>query len=726
MKRILSLIVTAVLLLGLIPALRADAAISAGTYETRVEAFLSDPRWANGTPWGGSHTQTPGISGWPSSGCCAYCADFAGFVYGSERAWNSSDFTKFTNPAEIRTGDIVHFRYSNSKRTSEHWIVVLERRGNTLYTAEGNAYVSGKYSVVCVTDSKWAIVNGTLKNLNNKTETCYDFSCYHYNFSDSPEEEEIVQSAPAADLGTEFYAVIRNAASGKPITLNSDGFIRMGSGGDKDSQLWKFTRQKDGSYAIRSQWNGDLLEMYGANTKPQNPVAAVSGSLTGDHQRWFLYQQGSGYILRCACAPTENLALDMFQNNSADGTPIITWPRHDGPSQIWTIDKKEICKHSFGGWKTVTAAACTEEGLERRSCTKCGESEERSVSARGHSWDDGVILLEPGQSSPGIKTYGCGDCGATKTESFTLQTDTDVCRIAGTNRFDTAFRVADAMKETLGLEKFDTILVASGVNFADALAGSYLASVKNAPILLSYSSDSINAQVAEYIQNNLSDEGTVYILGGESAVPAALEARLSGFAVKRLAGQDRFATNLAILEEAGVGEKDVLICTGLSFADSLSASAAGLPILLVWQGLTPEQEAFLSGVSGDLYVIGGTGAVSDSLVAELSGYGTVRRLGGGNRFQTSVMIAQTFFEGVEDAVLAYAWDFPDGLCGGPLACTMGAPLILTMTGYEDAAAAYIGEQGVANGTVLGGKGLISDGAIREIYHIDPSAEIPLT
>lgn len=723
MKRILSLIVTAVLLLGLIPALRAYAAISVGTYQTRVEAFLSDPRWANGASWGSSHTQTPGISGWPSSGCCAYCADFAGYVYGSERAWNSSDFTKFTNPAEIRSGDIVHFRYSNSKRTSEHWIVVLERRGNTLYTAEGNAYVSGNYSVVCVTDTKWAIVNGTLKNLHNRTETCYDFSCYHYKFADGGDEN--VELNPPVDLGGEFYAVIRNTASGKPITLNADGFVRMGSGGDSDNQLWKFERQEDGSYAIRSEENGRLLEMYRANTATENPAAAVSGNLTGDHQRWFLYEQGGGYVLRCVYYPEGNLALDMAGNNSADGNPIITWPRHDGASQIWTIDKMTVCRHSFGSWKRTVAATCTGEGTEQRSCTRCGVTEEREIPALGHNWDDGLILLEPSQFSAGLKLFGCLRCGTTKTESVTCQTDTDVRRIAGSNRFDTAFRVADAMKEALGVEQFDSILVASGVNFADALAGSYLASQKNAPILLSYSSDAINDQVAAYIQENLRSEGTVYILGGESAVPGALEDQLSGFTVIRLAGPDRFATNLAILEEAGVGEKDVLICTGLSFADSLSASAAGLPILLVWQGLTPEQEAFLSGVSGDLYVIGGTGAVSDSLVAELSGYGTVRRLGGGNRFQTSVMIAQTFFSHVEDAVVAYAWDFPDGLCGGPLACAVGAPLILTMNGYEDAAADYVEAQGIANGSVLGGKGLISDDAVRKIFGIEKSTEIPL-
>ena len=724
MKRVFSLILSAVLLLGLLPALPANAAISFQTYQSRVERFINDPRWAHGTPWGSSHTQTAGISGWPSSGCCAYCADFAGYVYGSERAWNSADFTKFTDPSQIRTGDIVHFRYSNSKRTSEHWIVVLERRGDSLYTAEGNAYVSGNYSVVCITDTKWAIVNGTLKNRNNKTETCYDFTCYRYQFSDGP-GDVLGNTAPPADLGAEFYAVIRNTASGKPIARNADGFVRMAKDKNDLSQQWKFQRQKDGSYTIRSMANDALLEMHNANTAEETPVSAHTASLTGEHQRWFLFEQGEGYVLRNVYYPQGNLAMDMAQNNSKEGNPIITWPRHDGASQIWTLDKVQPHEHSYGSWKTVTDAGCTEPGLQRRSCTGCDNTQERTVEAKGHSWDDGLILLEPSPFSPGIKMFGCLRCGTTKTESFTQQTDTDVSRIAGSNRFDTSLRVANAMKQTLGVEKFSSVIVASGLTFADALAGSYLASVKNAPILLSYTGDVINTTVTDYIRENLDADGTVYILGGRNAVPESLEDSLSDFTVKRLAGSDRFATNLAILEEAGAEDRDVLVCTGLSFADSLSASAAGLPILLVWQELTPAQEAFLSGISGDLYVIGGTGAVSDRLMDDLGRFGTVRRLGGSNRFQTSVMIAQTFFPDAADAVLAYAWDFPDGLCGGPLACTVGAPLLLTMTGYENEAAAYIARQDIVNGTVLGGKGLISDDCVREIFSIDQSAEIPI-
>ena len=365
---------------------------------------------------------------------------------------------------------------------------------------------------------------------------------------------------------------------------------------------------------------------------------------------------------------------------------------------------------------TAIPATCTTAGLtEGIHCADCGTvlTAQEVIPATGHSWNSGEITAKPTSESAGAREYTCTTCGETRVEEIPYEAPV---RIAGENRFETAFLVADAMKEELGVEMFDTVIIASGTNFADALSGSYLASVKNAPILLSYTTETINDQVKSYIHANLSEGGTVYILGGEAAVPKAMEAGLEGFTVKRLAGNDRFGTNLAILSEAGVGGKDILVCTGLDFADSLSASAAGLPILLVYNELTDVQRFFLSSVShGDFYIIGGENAVSTVLEDQLATYGATNRIGGANRFETSVRIAETFFASPESAALAYAWNYPDGLCGGALAAAMDAPLILTMTNYEAPAAGYVQTNPIRKATVLGGETLISENAVRTIF-----------
>ena len=290
----------------------------------------------------------------------------------------------------------------------------------------------------------------------------------------------------------------------------------------------------------------------------------------------------------------------------------------------------------------------------------------------------------------------------------------DVIRVFGNTRYQTAFKSADLLKETLGVEKFDAVVVVSGEDFPDALSASYLAAKKNAPILLTRTASM--GEVKGYIRENLNPGGTVYIVGGTGVVSAQMESGLDEFEVKRLAGDRRYETNLEVLKEAGVDGEDLLVCTALDFADSLAASAAGKPILLVTDGLLPAQKEFLDSANiGDVYLIGGTGVVNTNVEAQMAAYGTVTRVDGENRFETSVNVAKTFFPDAEVAVLAYAYDYPDGLCGGPLAAALGAPLILAHNGsYSAIAQAYLAGN-VETGVVLGGTALISDAYVRTIF-----------
>ena len=265
------------------------------------------------------------------------------------------------------------------------------------------------------------------------------------------------------------------------------------------------------------------------------------------------------------------------------------------------------------------------------------------------------------------------------------------------------------------------MIVASGTGFADALAGSYLAAVKNAPILLVRGAN-VN-DVKNYIKANLASGGTVYLLGGVNAVPQTMETGLDGFTVKRLGGADRYTTNLLILQEAGVGNKDIIVCTGLNFADSLSASATGLPILLVKGGLTDSQKVFLASSSGKKIIVGGTAAVSASVESQLKAYGEVKRLAGNTRYDTSVLVAKEFFDAPTSAVLAYAKNFPDGLSGGPLAYVLNAPLILTDNNRPTAAVNYGTSLGIKSGFALGGSGLISDKVVKNIFSMASGEEI---
>ena len=359
--------------------------------------------------------------------------------------------------------------------------------------------------------------------------------------------------------------------------------------------------------------------------------------------------------------------------------------------------------HDFTNIKPIHNAG---EKTHSYACNRCDGQKTEDCT-----YGEGKIIQEATMGQPGIKQFTCTECGGTYNREYTLEST--IQRIYGKNRYETAFAIADAMKENLGVSKFDAVIVASGNQFADALSGSYLAAVKNAPILIA--SGSNDADVKEYIKENVKSGSTVYLLGGTAALPTSMEKGLEGYTVKRLYGKTRYETNLAILAEAGVGTKDILVCTGTSFADSLSASAANRPILLVGNSLTDKQKEFLENLSGNkLYIIGGSAAVSTSLEETLKTYGTVERISGKNRYETSALVAHKLVSAPDAVVLAYGRNFPDGLCGGPLAVSMNAPLILTENGSEAAAQKYVQGYKVTNGVVLGGKSLVSDETVAMI------------
>ena len=336
-----------------------------------------------------------------------------------------------------------------------------------------------------------------------------------------------------------------------------------------------------------------------------------------------------------------------------------------------------------------------------------------------------VVIIDKNDKQIRIINYGAG-----YNRSVCYGEDSNAYRqIYGKNRIETSCAIADALKEELGVEQFDTIILTDATNYPDALSGSFLANKKNAPILMvdTEKKDSIDC-VQDYIKENLKTSGTIYILGGAGAVSDAIVEGLDGFIIKRLGGTNRYDTNLKILEEASVDEDVVLVCTGKDFADSLSASATGWPILLVGDTLNDKQREFLKNASGKkFYVIGGSAAISSDVKREIETYGVVNRVAGKNRFETSMKVANVFFGTPDTAVIAYGYNFPDGLCGGSLAYSMEAPLILTGVSMKNGkpqgsekdgvklATSYINEKDIRKGVALGGSSVFTETSVRVAF-----------
>ncbi len=293
-------------------------------------------------------------------------------------------------------------------------------------------------------------------------------------------------------------------------------------------------------------------------------------------------------------------------------------------------------------------------------------------------------------------------------------------RIFGETRYDTAKEVAEKYRSVSGSEKFENVVVAYGQNFPDALSGGYLAKVKNAPILIVH--PLLEDDIVDYIEENIADDGIVYILGSTGVVSTAFEnkIRAKGIEPVRLGGKDRFETNLKILKAAEVDDEDLLVCSAFGYADSLSASAAGKPILLVDRTLSDSQKEYIQSLSTEnIYLIGGTGVVTNKVEREISDLGyEPERLWGPTRFETSTAVAEAFFDEPQTVVLTYAYNFPDGLTGGPLAMLEDAPIILTAPKTPEAAREYIEKSGSVRSITLGGASLVTDKTVKFIMDRD--------
>ncbi|WLR55510.1 cell wall-binding repeat-containing protein [Mesobacillus subterraneus] len=170
-----------------------------------------------------------------------------------------------------------------------------------------------------------------------------------------------------------------------------------------------------------------------------------------------------------------------------------------------------------------------------------------------------------------------------------------------------------------------------------------------------------------------------------------------------------------------------MITDGENFPDALSgaplAYALDAPILLSKRGSLPR--AIMQVISEltpkKAVILGGTGAVPASVVDQLKTLGIqeFERLGGQNRFETAMLIANKLrsLNGVPDkAVIAYGKDFPDALAVASIAAEKGYPILLSERNSLplDTQKALAG---VAETIVVGGEGVIS----KQVFESLPGA-----
>ncbi|MGG4166999.1 cell wall-binding repeat-containing protein [Rossellomorea vietnamensis] len=251
--------------------------------------------------------------------------------------------------------------------------------------------------------------------------------------------------------------------------------------------------------------------------------------------------------------------------------------------------------------------------------------------------------------------------------AFKVQELTD--RIQGAKRFDTAVGISQH-----GWKTSDTVVLVSGNDFPDALAGGPLAYYHNAPVLLT---DQKQLPIATWKEVQRLKAKKVIILGGEGAVSSHVtdELKYLGISVKRIGGKNRYETAAFIAKE--IPSTKAVVANGKKFPDALSvapyASKNSIPILLTDESFLPDVTKKALASKASSIVVGGAGAVSELVESQLP---NPVRYGGKDRYETAKLIINHLPVGKNAAYVATGKNFPDALAGAALAAKHNVPILL--------------------------------------------------
>ncbi len=102
--------------------------------------------------------------------------------------------------------------------------------------------------------------------------------------------------------------------------------------------------------------------------------------------------------------------------------PVYGWTFDaDGKWQGYTVSGKGACLHTgYGTHENTVPATCGEAGRTETICDNCGEvTATKEIPATGeHTWGNGTVTTEPTETTPGVRTFTCAVCRATRTETI--------------------------------------------------------------------------------------------------------------------------------------------------------------------------------------------------------------------------------------------------------------------------------------------------------------------
>ncbi|MGI6217899.1 MAG: cell wall-binding repeat-containing protein, partial [Coriobacteriales bacterium] len=365
-----------------------------------------------------------------------------------------------------------------------HVAWVLDVKGNNVIIEEYNLHNNGKYA--------------------QRTLSKYEFDGFiHFKDLDKP---------PALPSGSDDSiddGIYSFGASGKTSALitagsnASDGSqgITMHSDNSTSSQYFKFERQSDDTFKITSVTSGNALGVTGGSTSIGATVR-LSKWTGGNSQRWYVVSSGNGahWLVNKA----SHWRMSLKDGNTSDGASVIQWKWNSSAGQKFVLESVgNVWNRLSGSSRYDTMSSIITEAFDSSDVAILASGDEFPDALAASSLMgeyDAPLLITPkdnlcSQAVSQLERLGVqkvvivGGESAISTEVEDQLADMGITteRLSGSNRQETSLSIYQevAVIDSEGDSTVhDTVIVASGSGFADALSISPYAYNSETPILL--------------------------------------------------------------------------------------------------------------------------------------------------------------------------------------------------------------------------------------------------
>lgn len=258
--------------------------------------------------------------------------------------------------------------------------------------------------------------------------------------------------------------------------------------------------------------------------------------------------------------------------------------------------------------------------------------------------------------------------------------------IIGSDRYDTAAKISKK-----GWNSASTVVIANGLNEIEGIVANPLASVYNAPVLLTDKN-----KVSSYTINELKrlKPSNIIIIGGKNSIGESAEKSIknavSSVSIKRIDGSniEELSVNIAKEIDSKANVSKIYVAGENGAADALSvvskAAEEKSPIIVTSKNSVNSsvKNWIKSNSISSAYFLGKTAVISDNVIKEIdsvvSGNVSGNRIGGSNRNQTNARVIRALYpsENYNPVFVAKNRPLVDAISVGVYAARTKSPIVI--------------------------------------------------